>query len=179
MSDLIRLSKIIARVLRHRPDAAGVRLDAQGWCGVDELLKGLRQAGTDVTRAQLDEVVLSNDKNRFSISTDGLRIRASQGHSVSGVSLKLRSKIPPDVLYHGTVQAALPSIEREGLLPMRRHHVHLSAQIATAQSVGARRGTPVVIKVHAHRMHHDGHVFWISDNNVWLTLAVPAKYLET
>ena len=177
MSDLTTLSKAIARVLRHRPDAAGVRLDKHGWCRVDELLAGLARTGTAVTREQLDEIVRTNDKRRFAVSPDGARIRANQGHSIRGVELQLRRKNPPNVLFHGTVRTALPSIERRGLLPMRRHHVHLSADVATATVVGGRRGAPVVIEVDAHRMHVDGHLFWLSDNGVWLVLAVPAKYL--
>jgi putative RNA 2'-phosphotransferase len=176
--DLVALSKTLARILRHRPDAAGVRLDKQGWCRIDDLLAGLGRAGTLVTRAQLDDIVHGNDKQRFTVSPDGQFIRAAQGHSVRGVDLQLRQKTPPDVLFHGTVPAALPDIHRQGLLPMRRHHVHLSVDGAAAMSVGGRRGTPVLLEVDAHRMHVDGHRFWVSDNGVWLVLAVPPKYLS-
>jgi putative RNA 2'-phosphotransferase len=175
--DLTMLSKAIARVLRHRPDAAGVRLDKQGWCRIDELLEGLARAGTLITRAQLDDIVRTSDKQRFTVSPDGQLIRAAQGHSVPGVELQLRQKTPPDVLYHGTVAAALAAVRRKGLLPMRRHHVHLSADVAAATAVGERRGTPVVLEVDAHRMLVDGHRFWVSDNGVWLAPSVPPKYL--
>lgn len=178
MIDLVALSKTIARILRHRPDAAGVRLDKQGWCRIDDLLAGLSRAGTLVTRAQLDDIVRGNDKQRFTVSPDGQFIRAAQGHSVRGVELQLRQKTPPDVLFHGTVPAALPDIHRQGLLPMRRHHVHLSVDGAAAMSVGGRRGTPVLLEVDAHRMHADGHRFWVSDSGVWLVLAVPPRYLS-
>lgn len=179
MNDELKLlSKAIARVLRHRPDAAGVRLDKQGWCRIDELLAGMARAGTVITRAQLDDIVRASDKQRFTVSPDGQRIRAAQGHSVRGVDLQLRQKTPPDVLFHGTVAAALPDIRRQGLLPMRRHHVHLSVDVAAALTVGGRRGTPVVLEVDARQMHVDGHRFWVSDNGVWLALAVPPKYLS-
>lgn len=175
--ELIPLSKAIARVLRHRPDAAGLQLDKQGWCRIDELLAGMASAGTVITRTQLDDIVRGSDKQRFTVSPDGQLIRAAQGHSVRGVELQLRRKTPPDVLLHGTVAAALPDIRRHGLLPMRRHHVHLSVDIAAATAVGRRRGTPVVLEVDARRMYVDGHRFWLSDNGVWLVLAVPPKYL--
>jgi putative RNA 2'-phosphotransferase len=177
-TDLVPLSKAVARILRHRPDAAGVVLDPQGWCRIDALLDGLARCGVALNRAQLETLVHRSDKARFALSADGQHIRASQGHSVAGVALGLRPRVPPQVLYHGTVAAALAAITRQGLRPMRRHHVHLSPDIAAATAVGARRGTPVVLVVEAGRMHTDGCEFWLSDNGVWLTAAVAPTYLQ-
>lgn len=179
MDDLTTLSKAVSRVLRHRPDAAGVTLDRDGWCRVDELLAGLAQAGTVVTEEQLREIVRTSDKQRFALSDDGLSIRANQGHSVRGVNLRLPSKTPPSRLYHGTVASSLASIAKQGLLPIRRHHVHLSPDVATATAVGARRGTPVLLEIDAGAMHRAGHRFMRSDNGVWLTDAVPSQYIRT
>ena len=174
---LVALSKTLSRVLRHRPDAIGVVLDRQGWCDIDALLAGLARHGTPLNRERLEMLVRSSDKARFALSDDGLRIRASQGHSVGGVRLDLPPRQPPPRLYHGTVAAALASIARQGLRPMRRHHVHLSPDVATATAVGARRGTPFVLVIDAARMQRDGHCFWLSDNGVWLAEAVPPTYL--
>jgi len=168
--DMIRLSKRLSKHLRHDPEAIGLRLDAAGWVGVDDLLAALR-----VTRAQLVEVVERNDKKRFEI--DGDRIRASQGHSVA-VDLDLPVAEPPAVLYHGTVGRVLPDVHREGLRPMNRHDVHLSTTVETAQRVGARRGKPVVLVVDAAAMRAAGHEFRVSANGVWLAPAVPPEYLS-
>jgi putative RNA 2'-phosphotransferase len=176
--DLVAASKAISRVLRHRPDAAGVELDAHGWCSVDVLLDGLARSGVTLSREQLEEIVRTSDKQRFALSEDGSAIRANQGHSVSGVNLQLREKTPPSRLFHGTVATNLPAIEKKGLLPMKRHHVHLSPDVATATAVGGRRGVPVILEVDSHRMHHDGIRFFVSENGVWLVDAVPAKYLR-
>jgi putative RNA 2'-phosphotransferase len=124
-------------------------------------------------RATLDRVVGENDKQRFALSADGRRIRASQGHSVA-VELGLEPREPPAVLFHGTADRNLDSIRAEGLRPGRRTHVHLSADEATATAVGRRHGRPVVLRVHAGRMHAAGHAFYRSDNGVWLTARVPA-----
>lgn len=174
--DLTSLSKSISRILRHRPDAAGVALDKQGWCDVDDLLRGLERVGTPASRDLLEKVVRENDKKRFVL--EGNRIRAAQGHSLATVEPVLRSKRPPSRLFHGTVATSLPSIERKGLLPMRRHHVHLSFDEDTARAVGSRRGAPVVLIVDAARMERDGHKFYVSDNGVWLTESVPPKYIS-
>jgi putative RNA 2'-phosphotransferase len=170
-------SKFLSLVLRHRPEAIGIRLDGQGWIAIDTLLAQCCAHGRDISRPMLDEIVATNSKRRFAVSEDGLRIRASQGHSVK-VELGYDAAVPPDVLYHGTVAEAIRSIRARGLDRMRRHHVHLSPDTATAQAVGARRGKPVVLRVHAGRMHRDGHCFYLSANGVWLTPAVPPGYID-
>ncbi|WP_285503252.1 RNA 2'-phosphotransferase [Actinokineospora sp. NBRC 105648] len=170
--NIIRLSKRLSKVLRHDPGSAGLTLDPAGWVAVDDLLAALR-----ITRPALDRVVAENNKTRFAFDATGTRIRASQGHSVP-VDLGLPPAVPPRVLYHGTVAAVLPAIRAEGLLPMRRQHVHLSATVETAVNVGARHGKPVVLTVAAAEMVADGHVFHVSANGVWLCAHVPARYLD-
>lgn len=177
-AELVRLSKVISRALRHRPESIGIKLDRHGWCDVHALVYALTSHGTPITREQLDVIVRCNDKARFALSEDGARIRAHQGHSV-GVDLQLRPKTPPPVLYHGTVAEHLEAIRRAGLLPMKRHHVHLSQDPATAADVGRRHGKPVILAVDAYRMHREGHRFFLSGNGVWLVEKVPPQYLTS
>ncbi|MEV4757880.1 RNA 2'-phosphotransferase [Micromonospora sp. NPDC049559] len=172
---LVLLSKRMSKALRHDPDGAGIALDPAGWVPVDELLAALR-----LNRAELDEIVAGNDKRRFAVARgpDGVeRIRASQGHSVP-VDLGLAPVPPPERLYHGTSAAVLPAIRATGLDRGRRHHVHLSTDVETARRVGARRrGEVVVVPVDAAAMARDGHLFYRSENGVWLTDLVPPGYL--
>lgn len=174
---LVRASKFLSLVLRHRPEHIGITLDPAGWVAVDELLAAARGSGFPLDRATLERVVAENDKRRFALSADGTRIRASQGHSV-GVDLGLAPRTPPDLLFHGTAARFLESIRREGLKPGSRTHVHLSADEATARVVGRRHGSPVVLRVEAGHMHRDGHEFFFSENGVWLAQVVPASYLD-
>lgn len=174
---IAEISKFLSFVLRHQPQAIGITLDSQGWVAVDELLSAAARHGKSISRAQLEEVVATNDKRRFALSNDGVRIRANQGHSVE-VDLALTPLAPPELLYHGTVERFLESIRVQGLLRGERHHVHLSPDRETAQRVGQRRGRPVVLVVEAGRMHRDGHVFRRSENGVWLADAVPPEYLR-
>ncbi|SEK16240.1 putative RNA 2'-phosphotransferase [Variovorax sp. OK212] len=167
---------MIARVLRHRPEVWGVRLDGEGWCQVSDLLAGAGGHGHDLNVDELLEIVETNDKKRFTISTDGLRIRSAQGHSVP-VDLELRTMVPPPVLYHGTVRQHIASIRREGLRPMTRHAVHLSATKEAAVAVGGRRGAAVVLIVDSYALHADGVLFQLSTNGVWLVEAVPPRYI--
>ncbi len=170
-ADVVRLSKRLSFVLRHRPDSVGLTLDDGGWVGVDELLDAL-----GVTRSELAEVVARNDKVRFAFDRTGTRIRASQGHSVP-VDLGYAPARPPAELFHGTPQRSLARILAEGLRPGARHAVHLSPDVGTARAVGARRGPPVVLRVDAAAMVAEGAVFSRSANGVWLVDAVPPGHL--
>ena len=174
---LTTISKFLSLVLRHEPQRIGLALDAAGWVAVDELLAQAAQAGRAITRAQLDEVVATNDKQRFAISEDGLRIRASQGHSIA-IDLELPPREPPAVLYHGTASRWIASILRTGLDRRSRRHVHLTESLHTATAVGSRYGVPVILRIDARAMAAAGHVFRCSDNGVWLVDAVPVKFLE-
>lgn len=170
-------SKLLARWLRHRPDAIGLVLDKQGWANVAELIEKAASAGFPITADELKKLVLENDKQRFSLSDDGLRIRAAQGHSIA-VDLDLPVKTPPPVLYHGTVRKFLASIRKQGLLPGTRRDVHLSATKELANTVGARRGSPVVLVIETYPLLRDGYQFRCADNGVWLISSVPPEYLK-
>lgn len=174
---VVKVSKFLALVLRHRPDRVGIVLDEGGWVDVDELLAACAARGRRYSRAELDHVVATNNKKRFALSADGRRIRASQGHSVP-VELGLPPTAPPDVLYHGTAAATVAPILREGLKPMSRQDVHLSADVETAVRVGSRHGRPVVLAVDAAGLAASGHEFRVSANGVWLTDAVPPERLR-
>ncbi|MDN3247364.1 putative RNA 2'-phosphotransferase [Streptomyces sp. DSM 42143] len=171
----VKVSKYLSKHLRHQPERLGLTPDEAGWVEIDTLITAAAAHGFRFTREELDHVVATNDKQRFAV--EGTRIRASQGHSIE-VDLGLPPATPPPYLYHGTVARYLDAIRTEGLRPMNRHDVHLSSDRETATRVGARRGRPVVLSVDAAAMHHDGHVFHVSANGVWLTKAVPPRYLR-
>lgn len=171
-----QLSKFLSFVLRHKPDSIGLVLDQQGWTSIEDLIAKGNAAGTAFSLADLLDVVASSDKKRFSLSDDGLRIRAAQGHSVN-VDLGLAPREPPAMLYHGTATRFADAILSEGLKPQSRQQVHLSIDEATAHRVGQRHGKPVIFKVDAGRMHSQGFAFFIADNGVWLTDRVPPEFL--
>ena len=172
----VRLSKFLSLVLRHDPARIGIVLDDAGWTDVEALLAACAAHGVTITRAQLDDLVATSDKQRYALSDDRTRIRANQGHSVP-VSLGLPPTPPPETLYHGTVDAALPGIRAEGIVKGSRHDVHLSADLATATKVGGRRGKAVILTIRAGAMAEAGHVFYRSENGVWLTEHVPAQFI--
>jgi putative RNA 2'-phosphotransferase len=174
---LIKISKYLSKHLRHQPERIGIKLSPGGWVAVKDLLAACKSNQFPISRDELDEVVANNDKQRFSFDETGTFIRANQGHSVD-IDLQLESVVPPDVLYHGTGHKAVESILQTGLCKMSRHHVHLSKDIATATTVGARHGKPVVFVVDAAAMYQAGYTFYCSDNGVWLVDSVPPEYLR-
>src|SRR5262249_15192947 len=174
---LVHISKFLSKHLRHQPERIGLTLDPGGWVSVDELLAACARAGLLLTRAELDEVVARNDKARFSYDASGKLIRANQGHSVE-VDLDLEPVAPPAVLYHGTGAGEVEAFVREDLKRMRRHHVPLAPDGATAEIVGRRQGPPVIFAVDAAAMARDGYPFYRAKNGVWLVAAVPPRYLQ-
>ena len=128
------------------------------------------------SRNDLEKIVRTDNKQRFTFNEDKTKIRANQGHSIP-VDVELPAAIPPETLWHGTGEKYVASIDQQGLIPKGRLYVHLSSDAATATKVGSRHGKPVLYTVKAKEMHDDGYKFYLSKNGVWLTKEVSVKYL--
>lgn len=177
MNDLKHISKFLSLVLRHKPEEIGINMDSEGWVDVKELLEKCSAKKRYINLELLQQIVNTNDKQRFAFNHDHTRIRANQGHTIE-IDLKLEPTEPLEYLYHGTVAKFIDGIKTSGLQKMERMHVHLSKDLETAIKVGSRRGKPVILKIRASEMYKDGYAFYISNNGVWLCEAVPAQYIE-
>jgi putative RNA 2'-phosphotransferase len=174
---LVSTSKFLSLVLRHQPEVIGLSLDEAGWASVADLIALANSHKHSLSLELVREVVLTNDKKRFAFNADGTKIRASQGHSLA-VDLELQPVSPPAVLFHGTATRFVDSIKRQGLVPGSRQYVHLSTDIETATKVGQRHGKPVILLIEAKQMFAAGHKFYVSENGVWLTAAVPTDFIQ-
>ena len=171
-------SKFISLILRHKPEAIGITLDGHGWADVRELIDGVnRSGGHALDMETLEEIVRTDEKQRYSFNEGHTLIRANQGHSVP-VDVEPEEKIPPDLLWHGTGEKYVPSIDKQGLIPKSRLYVHLSSDKETARKVGSRHGKPVIYSIDCRKMSKDGYRFFLSANGVWLTKSVPPEYLK-
>lgn len=179
MSDsLTGTSRFISLILRHKPEVIGITLDEHGWADVDDMIAGINQSGKyKIDRDMLDEIVRTDEKQRYSYNEDHTLIRANQGHSIP-VDVEMEKVEPPEFLYHGTGEKFTASIDKQGLIPKSRLYVHLSPDEETAVKVGRRHGKPVIYLVRAGNMKRDGYAFYRSVNGVWLTKEVPVKYLR-
>lgn len=176
--DLTNLSKFISLILRHKPETIGITLDEHGWASIDALLHGMSRNGYHISKDILEDIVATDNKQRYSFNEDKTLIRANQGHSIP-VDVELPEKKPPMILYHGTGAKYVYSINKQGLIPKSRLYVHLSEDTDTANLVGLRHGLqPVIYEIDAKRMYDDGYKFYQSVNGVWLTKSVPTKYLR-
>lgn len=174
---LSETSKFLSYVLRHEPEAIGITLDQEGWTNINSLIEAANKSGNSIDRNLLLQVVETSEKKRFTISEDGLRIRAAQGHSTNSVAITYAEKMPPEFLYHGTATRFLEFIRTEGLKPQERQHVHLSEDEQTAIAVGQRYGKPVVLKIEAQRMYQQGYKFFQAENGVWLTHSISIEFV--
>ena len=171
-------SKFISLILRHKPEVIGISLDEHGWADVQDLIAGVnRSEGYFLDLETLEEIVRTDEKQRYSFNNDHTLIRANQGHSIP-VDVELEEKTPPDILWHGTGEKYVSSIDTQGLIPKSRLYVHLSSDVETAKKVGSRHGRPVIYRIDCRKMTEDGFHFYLSANKVWLTKAVPAEYLS-
>ncbi|MBC7228025.1 MAG: RNA 2'-phosphotransferase [Thermoflexales bacterium] len=180
-AQMVKLSKFLSLILRHQPERFGLKLDEEGWASLPEVLEILRGLPNFrwATRADVMELVergSGDGKRRFEVA--GERIRARYGHTVS-LSADLPPCTPPPRLYHGTSPHALKRIRQEGLRPMRRQYVHLSADRETAMRVGARHTPhPVILTVRAAEAAEAGILFHQADESIYLAKAIPPEFLE-
>ncbi len=170
--NLTQTSKLISLILRHKPETIGITLDEHGWANVEELIRGV-----NIEMETLEQIVATDDKQRYSFNDDKTLIRANQGHSIP-VDVELEEVQPPEFLWHGTAEKYVNSICREGLIPKSRLYVHLSADVQTATTVGQRHGEAVLLRIDARKMYQDGFKFYLSKNGVWLTKHVSTSYLK-
>jgi putative RNA 2'-phosphotransferase len=175
--EVTKISKLLSLVLRHKPETISIVLDENGWTNVNVLLEKMSAEGVRLDREKLNFIVATNSKKRFDFNDTGNKIRASQGHSID-VELNYEPAAPPEILYHGTASHNINSILSIGLEKRNRQHVHLSKDVSTALTVGQRHGKPIIFEVRTEEMHEDGFIFYLSENGVWLTDNVPAKYLQ-
>lgn len=176
MANYRDLSKFISLILRYKPEVIGISLDEHGWANVDELLAGIGRT-RPINMEILEEIVHTDEKQRYTFNEDHTRIRANQGHSIQ-VDVELEEEEPPEYLFHGTGRKYAESIDQTGVIPKSRLYVHLSGDQETAMKVGKRHGEPIVYQVAAEAMSRGGHKFWRSANGVWLVKCVPPEYLE-
>jgi putative RNA 2'-phosphotransferase len=175
---LTQLSRTLSYALRHHPESLGLQLDAEGWVDVQTLLDALsqhRSAWKDVQEADILEIMAQSDKQRFELKNG--RIRAFYGHSLPQKIERIPDP-PPMFLYHGTTPQAYGRIQQQGILPMDRQYVHLSAEKQTAVQVARRRtGTPVILKIDAQHAVLQGIHFYLGNDMVWLADRIPPEWI--
>lgn len=192
-----QLSKLLSYVLRHGASKFGIDIKPNGYVEIGKLLEIDQFRKQKFTLADVQRVVVNNDKNRFTIAKNGngvLEIKANQGHSLKQVEslelieIKVASEIP--IVVHGTYNRCLNLIIASGLKPMNRNHIHFACTddvnlLYNEKKVlsGFRRDCEILIYIDVAKALNDGIKFFKSENNVILSsgingLGIPSKYFS-
>ncbi|MBA2392073.1 MAG: RNA 2'-phosphotransferase [Ktedonobacteraceae bacterium] len=175
---LVTLSRTIAYALRHHPEQFGLTIDDEGWVPLDELLTALRQQRSlqTITIDDIVTLLAQPGKKRFEMY-EGM-IRAYYGHSIAQKVIR-EPVAPPTILFHGTTPEAAQAIKVEGLKPMQRQYVHLSADEATARTVALRKTRrPVILHINAQQAHEQGLHFYYGNDTTWLADTIPPRFIQ-
>ncbi len=175
---LVSLGKLMAYILRHRPDEFGLVLDEEGFVSLKELQQAINEeeGWGFVRRSHIMEVVLTDEKRRFEVKDD--KIRATYGHSLEERIPYDEPVTPPKVLYHGTRRRSYPSILKAGLLPMGRQYVHLTPSREMAERIGRRRDPqPLILEVLAQRASEEGIQFFQPAPLIYLAERIPPEFI--
>lgn len=169
--ELDYVSRKMSKLLRHDPTP--LTITKEGWMSVNDLL-----AYFNISHEELQYIVETNNKNRFGFNEDETLICANQGHSKNiaiNKQLPRITTIQQDlILYHGTDINAVKQINKTGLNPGTRQHVHWTTDIELAkkranQKSKWNKSKPVLVTLNAkHYLNHKG-ILYLSDNNVYLT----------
>ncbi|CZS97860.1 related to tRNA 2`-phosphotransferase [Rhynchosporium graminicola] len=190
----VMVSKALSKLLRHAAVEAGLKLDAEGFASVEQVMKWPRLKSLQIIFDDIRTAVSDNAKQRFSMkpspSLEGTPdlnsenpsdwvIRANQGHSIAVDSASLLVPITvaagnvPDIVVHGTYFAFYQTIvESGGLKKMTRNHIHFSTGLPEdKQGVisGMRKDAEILIYVDVKQSLEDGVEWWLSENGVVLT----------
>lgn len=181
--DAVRLSKLLAFVLRHRPDALGIKLEAEGWVEIDELVRRLNQSrrlDAPIDRPALERFVAEGGGSRFEIV--GSRVRARGGHTAPGIAPQRPVPAPPpDFLFFGSSRDRIGrTLNDHGLHaePGRWLRLHESERAARRAASGTEKAKARVVVVEAQRASRNGVVFFRgAEAGVFLVTHVPRRYL--
>ncbi|KAM3499996.1 hypothetical protein MY10362_006805 [Beauveria mimosiformis] len=189
------VSRALSRLLRHQAENAGIKLDGEGYAPLDKVLQWGPLASLGVTLADVQAVVATNEKQRFSLkpatpaaaaasssptvpstNPSDYLIRANQGHSIKLESSSLLVPITADAVparvIHGTYYAFWePIVAAGGLSVMGRNHIHCAAGTPEEEGTvsGMRRDAQLLIEIDVARSMAAGVRWWRSDNAVILT----------
>lgn len=175
-------ARLTIRTLRHNPELLNLTLDSRGYVEISVLQQALQCAGYPITSEELLHI-LSNI--RYGFTENRKRVRADYGTSL-GIPLSQMYEspdTPPEILYHGTSEDALDSIQHSGIIRFAkngkkpRDHVFLTELPDVAVKKGNRYGEGISLKILARKMHDDGYLFYHAKHDIWLTDHIPPEYI--
>jgi putative RNA 2'-phosphotransferase len=176
---LQKLSRFLSLLLRHQPARFPIRLDAEGFAALDEVLHMVQALPNFrwATLRDIEAIVDQPGRKRFEIviaGEDAPRIRALYGHST--VRPTYDPVTPPDTLYYGVDASEVETARREGLRPSDRVYLSLTTDPALARSAALRYALePVVLTIDAGAAFAAGRQFYHPTDAIYLCDHVPPQ----
>lgn len=160
-----RSEKALCFALRHSPSTANIKLDDLGWVNIEDLLRGISKNHPAITKEYFFNLIKDNDL--FMVSENGLKIRATAGHSVK-LKMELVPAIPPESMYFVSTRKSLQSILQEGIRSIKRVGLHLTNSRAQVLDRIDRNAGLVAYQIDTKKMSEDGVIFYKDEFDVWL-----------
>ncbi|CAH6722101.1 tRNA 2'-phosphotransferase [[Candida] jaroonii] len=168
---LTKISKSLSYLLRHGAVKEKLPIDENGFIELNKVLNHQRLKSYKTTIQDIQTVVETNNKKRFSLRTLGETtfICANQGHSIEISNNNLVKLQPNEIpkIFHGTYKNKLPEILNTGLNKMSRNHIHLTDNFEYI-----RKSCNALIFIDVEKCLADDIIFYKSENNVYLTEGV-------
>jgi putative RNA 2'-phosphotransferase len=176
--DLVRLSKTMTFLLRHKPEAGELDLDDEGWADIGDLAVAVsRLLKLDVAHDQITHVAHEGAVRRFEVASGRIRAFAKADEAPAKQHKRV---VPPDILYHATSRDAVEEIRATGRLeagPDR--YVYLSGNEAQAWRAAHRSKSSspaAVLYVDAARARRHGvRFFRHRRNGLYLSTSISAS----
>lgn len=181
----VAISKQMSYLLRHGAIKEGLKITNDGWVSMDDLLAFPKMKSKNITTQEVQDIVKSNDKQRFALKTDekgNTWIRANQGHSLDSVEVEMTpiksiNQIATGIAVHGTYFDAWKIIKMDGLDKMKRNHIHFALGEPNSDQVisGMRSSAQVLIYLDIQKILNDNIPLFISENKVILSPGLNGK----
>ena len=171
--DLTNINKFIYFILNSELSPDKDILNKQGIVDTTNLIEYVKKTYSNFCLETLEKIVEKNKQN-YSFNEDKTLIYLNKNDFV----LKFKEIIPPTILYHGTSNKYVESIDKIGLISDGISYIHLTKDLSVAEAVGKRHGEFTVYSIDTDQMIKDGYKFFIHINGVFFTKEVPIKYLK-
>jgi putative RNA 2'-phosphotransferase len=178
-TELERLGRTLAGILRHFPERFDLNMDDQGFVDLRELVNAIRNSNNRMHWLRPHHIVAlveTDGKGRYQIFHDA--VRATYGHSIP-LELRLPTDDIPATLFYPATPEEAELILEMGLMPTDRKMVHLSLTYDDAHSAGSVRvEDPVILAIDTVATVEAGFEIGRAGKTVFLCRQVPPECLS-
>lgn len=178
--ELDRVGRMLTGILRHSPERYGLSLDEHGWIQVDAIIGAIQRNRRYhwIRPYHVEAIAATDDKGRYQIESG--MIRATYGHTLE-VDLSDMPDADLEFLYYPASEEEADIILENGIKPMDRKYIHLSATPEKADEAGkVRIQNPIILKIDvkcANELAPEKPIKK-AGKSVYVTQEVPAKCIS-